>query len=319
MTIQALPARVRGRELVGGLPSLHEPGYVSCPSDSALSYLCAGSAATEGNPEALPYTITVLQEGKTVYGTKSGLPLDPAKVREGRQLEMDNIEKFGVRSVISLAEAKQRGLKLVHAKWLDDVKPTTADPNAVRSRLVATELNTYAREDVTQSTPPLKASRLVVSLAASKRDKKGQHSKLLGRYDVSVAFFHAPFTGEVAVIPPKGLVEEGCCWMLHKAMYGTRAASKSWGLKVIEVLTRADYAECLIVPMTFYRAVTDCTVNCHGDDFLAEGDSPALDHLDQVLTSNFQTKVLPRIGPAAFGGQVASGKHLGQNPDLDRR
>ena len=71
------------------------------------------------------------------------------------------------------------------------------------------------------------------------------------------------------------------------------------------------------MPMVFYRegrpsAGMDTTLNCHGDDFLAEGTSRALDRLDDVLTQNFDTKVLPRIGPPAAGGQVTSGKHLGR-------
>ena len=49
--------------------------------------------------------------------------------------------------------------EIVYGKLLDDVKGTPEDPDAVRSRLVATQVNTYAREDVTQATAPIKASR----------------------------------------------------------------------------------------------------------------------------------------------------------------
>ena len=47
------------------------------------------------------------------------------------------------------AEARVKSLENVHGKWLDDVKGTLEDPDAVRSRLVATQVNTYSREDVT--------------------------------------------------------------------------------------------------------------------------------------------------------------------------
>ena len=78
---------------------------------------------------------------------------------------------------------------------------------------------------------------------------------------------------------------------------------------MIKVCTEAEYQECGIVPMVFFRggrptAGMDATFNCHGDDFLAEGTSRALGRLDDVLTQSFDTKVLPRNGPPAAGGQV---------------
>jgi hypothetical protein len=268
-----------------------------------------------------------------VRGTKSGQPLDLTKVMEGRQRELDSIHRFNVKRDITVQEARSKGLKFVHAKWLDDVKPTPADPLAVRSRLVATEVATYAREDVSQSTPPLKGSRLIVSLAASKRSQTGEHTRLVARYDISVAFFHAESTGQIAVIPPKGLARPGCCWHLQKAMYGTREASQQWGKKVTQVMVNGtvpggsagagssaragateghSFREVLVVPMTFYSPDLDVTVNCHGDDFLAEGEAASLDRLDDLLSRHFQCKILPRIGPPAYGGQTTVGKHLGR-------
>ena len=110
---------------------------------------------------------------RTVYGTKGGLPLDPEKVRQGRQREMDNVHALGVKRGITMHEAMRMGLKLVHTKWLDDLKATAEDPDAVRSRLVATEINTYVREDVSQSTLSLLTTRLIVALAASKSGAAG--------------------------------------------------------------------------------------------------------------------------------------------------
>ena len=49
-----------------------------------------------------------------------------------------------------------------------------------------------------------------------------------------MAFLDAPASRKIAVIPPKGLVESGCCWFLQKAMFGVREASKCWGNIVID-------------------------------------------------------------------------------------
>ena len=116
--------------------------------------------------------------------------------------------------------------KLSTGRWLDDVRGTPEDPKAVRSRLVATQVNTYAREDVTQATPPTKASRITVSQAATKTHAKGQHGCLIARHDIRVEFFHAKGSARVVIIPPKGLAPPGVGWRCVKAWYGTREASK---------------------------------------------------------------------------------------------
>ena len=157
--------------------------------------------------------------------------LDTQKVYECRLRELVNIEKLEVAEPIQLQEARVQSLEIVYGKWLDDVKGTPEDPDAVRSRLVATQVNTYAREDVTQATPPIKASRIIVSQAATKTHAKGQHECLIARHDIRVAFFHAKGSGRVVIIPPKGLAPPGIGWKCVKAWYGTREASKCWEMR----------------------------------------------------------------------------------------
>ena len=77
-------------------------------------------------------------------------------------------------------------------------------------------------------------------------------------------------------------------------------------------MTGNGFEEALVVPMTFYEPKEDVTSNCRSDDFLAEGTSAHLDVLDGILRANFDTKILPRIGPPGVGGAVTSGKHLGR-------
>ena len=52
---------------------------------------------------------------------------------------------------------------------------------------------------------------------------------------------------------------------------------------------------------------------CHGDDFVSCGSASALDEVDRALTAHFDTRILPRIGPTAYGGEVSEGKHLGES------
>ena len=142
---------------------------------------------------------------KNYYGAKSGDLLPHEKVLAGRQKELDNIWKFKVKRDMTMRRAKELGLKFVRSIWLDDRKGNADDPEAVRSRLVATDVNTCVREDCAQSTPAIKAFRMIISVAATKADASGNRVRVLALYDISVAFFHADSDGTIAVIPPRGM------------------------------------------------------------------------------------------------------------------
>ena len=213
---------------------------------------------------------------------------------------------------IQLQEARAQNLEIVYGKWLDDAKGTPEDPYAVRSRLVATQVNTYVREDVTQATPPIKASRIIVSQAATKTNAKGQHDCLIPRHDIRVAFFHAKGSGRVVIILPKRLAPPGVGWRCVKAWYGTREASKCWRNEVTDTLNKEGCKAVVVVPMMFVSENHGYVTMCHGDDFVSSGSAAALDEVDRVLTTHFDTKTLPRIGPTAYGGEVTEGKHLGR-------
>jgi hypothetical protein len=76
-------------------------------------------------------------------------------------------------------------------------------------------------------------------MAASAMDHRGQHRCLIGRHDVRVAFFHAKGSGNVAMVPAKGLAPPGMGWRALKAMYGTPEASKCWGNEVTDTMLEA--------------------------------------------------------------------------------
>ena len=68
----------------------------------------------------------------------------------------------------------------------------------------------------------------------------------------------------------------------------------------------------VVAPMMFVSENHGYVTVCHGDDFVSCGSAAALDEVDRVLTAHFDTKILPRIGPTAYGGEVTEGKHLGR-------
>ena len=197
------------------------------------------------------WTQRVIDWDKKYYGAKSGTLLDSQKVYEGRLRELANIEKLEVAEPIQLQEARAQSLGIIYGKWLDCAKGTPEDPDAVRSRLVATQVNTYVREYVTQATPPIKASRIIVSQAATKTNAKGHHECLNRRHAIRVAFSHAKGSGRVMIIPPKGLAPPGVGWRCVAARYGTREASKCWGNEVTDTLIKEGCKAVFVVPMMF--------------------------------------------------------------------
>ena len=200
---------------------------------------------------------------------------------------------------ITWEEAKRRGLKIVKSRWVDGWKPLPDDP----------EVNVSHRDDVASGTPPLKAHRMVLSHAATKAPGAREKKKLVARYDVSVAFFHADSTGKIAVIPPKDL-DQSYLRFLNKAMNGTREASKQWAAKILTNKKKWGFLEIESVPGFFYHPVHDLMVCCHGDDFLASGEKPALEFSDRLMLEEYEVKILPKLGPPEHGGECSEGTHF---------
>ena len=117
------------------------------------------------------WTQQVVDRSRKRSGDKSGHLghlFESQKVSEDRNKELANIEKLEV-AEITLQEARVQGSEIVYVGWLDDVaRRTPRDPDAVRNRVDATQVNAYDREDVVQATPPIKASSIILSSAATK-------------------------------------------------------------------------------------------------------------------------------------------------------
>ena len=207
------------QRLMAGMPILHETD-VDVNVDAHKMVVLAAIPDDRGQ-----WTQRVIDWDKKYYGAKRRTLLDSQKVYESRLREFANIEKLEVVEPIQL-RARAHSLEIVYGKWLDDAKGTPEDPDAVRSRLVATQVNTYVREDVTQATPPIKASRIIVSQAATKTNAKGLHDCLNARHDIRVAFFHAKGSGRVVIIFPHGLAPPEVGWRCVKTWCGTREDSK---------------------------------------------------------------------------------------------
>ena len=117
--------------------------------------------------------------------------------------------------------ALRPGTKMVRGRFVDDMKN-----GRVKSRFVAAEVARDVRNDVHAGTPALKALRMIVSLAATRDGKHRPRSTAF--YYIVAAFVHASIDEVVRVVLQDGLLEKGECFLLLKALNGTRMASKRW-------------------------------------------------------------------------------------------
>ena len=235
-----------------------------------------------------------LVPARHVFGARSGKQLDPQQCAEGRRRELLAMEEQEALLAVPLG-AVPRGARKARAKWVEDVRG-----DSVKSRFVATEVAHCVREDVYAGTTGRKAVRLLLSLAASRGWK-------VSVFDVVAAFIHAPIDELVVLLPPRGMLPEDSVFVLQKALYGTRRASRLWQRHYTQLLNDAGWKSSVIFPACFYKPDAGLLA-CHGGDVIAAAGDDELDGLDRaqsryrsLLASALDVKRLGRVGPGAPG------------------
>ena len=244
-----------------------------------------------GEVLAVP-TLEDLTPAMLVYATKSGAVLDPQAVAAGRRMQLQALEEkeaiIQVPHDFPLADAKR-----IRSKWLDDYSSSGAE---VKSRLVATEVAYGNRDYCFAGTPPLKALRLVVSLAAS----RGRRIAFL---DVVAAFMHALIDELVILLLPDGL-GQGRTAVLYKVLYGTRKGSRLWQRLLRDVVADADLRASAIFASMYTLGDQRGTLGCWGDDLLIEADEVDLGAVEAHLVKRLEegTGAALRVGDQKLGG-----------------
>ena len=175
-----------------------------------------------------------------VYDHKTGERLPPNLVKVGLQTEHDAMIRHQLFERVPITKAR---CKKIRCQWLDEMKEGVKG-SFVRSRFVAMEVAQGAHFDTFAGTAPLKCIKIIISRAASIKNVRGQHTRVLAFYDISVAFWHAllPEDEPIAMYPPRGEEEAGYMWQMKRAMYGTRRASLLLQEHMKGVLKEAGYA-----------------------------------------------------------------------------
>ena len=137
--------------------------------------------------------------------------VDADLYQQGRDAMQDN----GSTLEIPITEAV--GEKHIHGFAIAHVQEANAS-----WRLVATDVRTELREDNHQGSPPLMMSGATLSCAPPCFKDGGGHERRIREWDVRTAFFNADLDEIVHVHLGHGVCQFGLCWLLRKALYGTR-------------------------------------------------------------------------------------------------
>ena len=181
----------------------------------------------------------------------SGAALDPKAVRKARQEEVDYVRKMKLHTEVPKAEClKEIWKNPITVRWVD-LNTGDVDQPGSRSRLVATEINTYKRDDLFAATPPLEALKVILAMTASAN--KGE---VIMVNDISRAFFHAKVERDVYIQlldEDKKAGEENMCGKSRLSMYGTRDAAQNWYKEYSQQLIQMGFIQGTAFPCTFHH------------------------------------------------------------------
>ena len=218
----------------------------------------------------------------------SGEILEKNKVENARKKEMETFRQMSVYEYVTRTEAsKSHSGKFVGVRWVDTLKN-----GDVKSRLVAQEFaGQEVRDDLFAGTPPLAATKMLLSDVASRGRAGPGHRKVMV-LDIKRAFLHGDIEEEIYIeLPPEDPRRaEGFVGRLRKAMYGTRAAPLVWHSVVRRVMTQLGFTATKVSPSVYYHHGRDLNVVTHVDDFLCGGDEQHLRWFRKSLEKEFELK-----------------------------
>jgi len=192
---------------------------------------------------------------------------------------------------------------------VDTNKGSREEPQ-VRSRLAGQEFaHGEVRDDLFAATPPLVASRILLSALAS-RGRRGADGHRILLLDVKKAFLYGRIQRSVYIeLPAEDPKSESGKYVgkLVKAMYGTRDAPQVWQEEVRRTMEELGFKGLISTPCVNYNKSSGVRVVAHG--FLCTGPKGALEELERELGKRFSMKG-QMLGPGLE--EQKEGKFLGR-------
>ena len=127
----------------------------------------------------------VEEEMMTTWDDVTGAELNPKAIKATRAEEIAYVRKTGLYAKVPIKECLMKtGIQPINTRWIDINKGDTANPN-YRSKLIAREINTHKRDELSATTPPVEALKIILSMIACYNKRK---TVMIN--DISRAFFH---------------------------------------------------------------------------------------------------------------------------------
>ena len=209
--------------------------------------------------------------------------------RKARDEEIKGFQEMKVYHYANMQDMEEDSI-LVDTVWVEVNKGSAVKPEW-RSRLCAREFNDGAWIELYAATPPLAATRLMISRAATR--VKGKHDRQLMVLDVKKAFLYGATQRNVYIRLPAEDAragEKGIVGKLDKAMYGTRDAPLVWRQEVKKTLEALDFYGSTASPCVYRHRTKDLMLVTHVDDFLVSGTREELVWLRERIRESFEIK-----------------------------
>ena len=133
------------------------------------------------------------------------------------------------------------------------------------------------------TTPPIKAFRIIVSQVVTNTNAKGQHDCLIARHYIRVAFSHAKGSGRAVIILRTTRSRLEMCESVVRNTGGEQVFNDVTATLIREGC-RAVVVSVMFVPENHWYLTV-----CHGDGFVSCGSAAALDEVDRVLKALIDT------------------------------
>ena len=149
------------------------------------------------------------------------------------------------------------------------------------------------------STPPLEATRLLLSELASRRTTVDGQPLEVSFIDVKTAYFNGIPTRRIHRCLPRELcLGAEAVAHLRRCVYGTRDAGMIWEETYTQALLDQGFRRRLASPCCFYHPELEVGVVIHGDDFTALGPREGLRRYREGLEQVFELNVKGHLGEA---------------------
>ena len=233
----------------------------------------------------------------------SGVVLAQKDVVAGMKLELEELDAFGVATIIDEKKARKIATRRIHTtRWVITAKPSKENPNRVRARLVVRDYalgSSPLAEGIYSPTTSLEALRGVLAIYAVR-------GGTLLSADVSVAFMQAPVQGTEVIKFPSSMVSEShepLFGQLFKAMNGLRVGPLSWYREFTNKLRSMGFQET--ADPTVHRRCDHTglvLILCYVDDLIVYSEDPSqAEEIFKVLAKIYKMKKTGVLKPRETG------------------